>query len=266
VTLYAQNSRTMARTAVRVGVYAPLTNVHQDSVVPSMTLRAAALASPQTTTQAIVATADGPVHHQTTTVASINARNAISALDLLFALLQPTTALETLSAPTPHPIRKTADTVATSVLLISAPQVAAVLNIRWPAETIAFSLITIRVIAGIVILSVRTVRFVRMEEAVSVATIRGLDQGGDHARLSMRVSSWTIGVRTWGRTEMAVDVGHVAIPARMRPRRAMMALVPNAPSATMLSRMIACLLVGVVSRILFKVKLSENCVLRSVVH
>jgi hypothetical protein len=87
--------------------------------------------------------------------------------------------LETLSALTLHPIRKTADTVATSVLLISAPQVVAVLNIRWPAETIAFLLTTIRAIAGIVILSVQTVRFVRMEEAVSVATIRGLDQGGE---------------------------------------------------------------------------------------
>jgi hypothetical protein len=66
--------------------------------------------------------------------------------------------------------------------------------------------------------------------------------------------------------EMGVDVGHVAIPARMIPRRAMMALVPNVPSVTMLSRTMACLLVGLVSRILSKVELSEKCILRSLVY
>jgi hypothetical protein len=77
VTLYAKTSRTMGRTAVHVGTHALLTNAHQASVAPGMTLLAADLASPQTTTQAIAATADGPVHHQTTTVALVNARNAI---------------------------------------------------------------------------------------------------------------------------------------------------------------------------------------------
>ena len=71
----------MDRTAVLVGIYAPLTNVPRGSVVPSMTLVAAVPASPQTTTQAIAATAELLVHHQTTTVVLVNARNAISALD-----------------------------------------------------------------------------------------------------------------------------------------------------------------------------------------
>lgn len=119
--LYAKTSRTMAKTAVHVEMHAPLTNVHQASAVLSITLLAAAPASHQIMIQAIAATAAGPVHHQTTTVASVNVKNAIPALGLLFALLQPQTVLETPYAPTLHPIRKIADTVAMSVLMINAP-------------------------------------------------------------------------------------------------------------------------------------------------
>ena len=67
---------------------------------------------------------------------------------------------------------------------------------------------------------------------------------------------------------MGVDVGHVTIPALMRPRRAMMALVPNALSATMLRQTIAPLLVGPVSRILTRLHRTfrELYYLRSLVY
>ena len=96
--------------------------------------------------------------------------------------------LETLSAPTLHPIRKTVDTVETSVLLLSAPQVAAVLNMLRLAEKIAFSLTTIRAIVGLVILSVQKINFVGMEAPVSIASTRGGDLALNHVRLPMRVS------------------------------------------------------------------------------
>lgn len=156
----------MARTAVHVGTYALQTNVHQASVVPITTLPVAAPAFPQTTTQAIVATAVGPVHRQTTTAVLTNARSVILTLDLLFALLQRTPLSEIPFAPTFHPIGKTVDPVATSVLLISAPQAVAVPNMRGPAETVAFSSTMIQAIAGLVVLSVQAVMFVRMGEVV----------------------------------------------------------------------------------------------------
>lgn len=62
---------------------------------------------------------------------------------------------------------------------------------------------------------------------------------------------------------MGVDVGHAGITARRRPHRAMMVPVPNVPSATMLSRTIKHLLVGFVSRALFRQRVSFQVVTKA---
>jgi hypothetical protein len=111
-----------------VAMCAPLDNVHQASVVPIIKLLAGARASPITTTQAIAATAESCVQRRTITAAMVNVSNAISALEIVFVLIR--TVLEIPFAPTFHPIGETAATVATFVLLLSAPQAVAVLNTR----------------------------------------------------------------------------------------------------------------------------------------
>ena len=107
---------------------APLGNVHQASVVPIIKFLARARASFITTTQAIAAIAESCVQRRTTTAATINVSSAISALEIVFALIWIVLGIP--FAPTFHPIGKTAVTVATFVLVLSAPPAVAVLNTR----------------------------------------------------------------------------------------------------------------------------------------